>query len=546
MLNSSETPPKDSWTPRIESGQPRNPIDRSPKISPRVKNLESGMESDTQRRLVVLKLLCTLALALQTLLCIMLIVLPVIMSHTLPISLTSVTSVITAVGYWLVYHNIQPTRYNICSRGLIGLGITFIAVLYLQSFTSSTGWPMLIGFIVPITLAGALLQPREALAITLGCTAFALVLHILQVVESNGDVTFSSFIGTAFIDLLLMPFTAAIMIVPTQSLSRATALLQLQTGKLQEALSNLEEQRQFGQVVSQQVLGLTTELNSTASQQASGSQEQVAVVTQVDSSMIELAATASNIDRLTDQVSVAATQVAGSTQEIEQTTVLSLGQSEEGLQAVNRTVQASQDVTQLYGELLSDLEQLAVKNVDMRTVVGLMTSITEQTHLLSLNASIEAAGAGPYGQRFRVVAQEVKQLADRSAEAHHQIVDIIRELENMAITARNSATKGYTKAEEMARLARQTGEVIYSMREVAEHSRDQAGAIKIAVVEVNELMLVVKIATAQQTSASSTVVQALNGLNVVAAQSAEGSRQIAATALNLEDLSDQLRLALAN
>jgi methyl-accepting chemotaxis protein len=61
--------------------------------------------------------------------------------------------------------------------------------------------------------------------------------------------------------------------------------------------------------------------------------------------------------------------------------------------------------------------------------VGLITSLSSQTHLLALNATIEAARAGESGRGFAVVASEVKRLADQTAEAAHEIADLVEAIQ---------------------------------------------------------------------------------------------------------------------
>ena len=71
---------------------------------------------------------------------------------------------------------------------------------------------------------------------------------------------------------------------------------------------------------------------------------------------------------------------------------------------------------------ISILNEFSLKSAKMRTILDLLKSIAAETHLLSLNASIEAAGAGEQGVRFGVVAQEVKHLATRSSSASKEVV----------------------------------------------------------------------------------------------------------------------------
>jgi len=135
-------------------------------------------------------------------------------------------------------------------------------------------------------------------------------------------------------------------------------------------------------------------------------------------------------------------------------------------------------------EAMGRIEQSAQKIVD---IIGLMDEIAFQTNLLALNASVEAARAGEAGKGFAVVAQEVRALAQRSAEASKDIKGLI-------------ATSG-SEVREGARLVDQTGtslraiveavkKVASIIAEIAGASHEQAGGldeINRAVAEMDEM-----------------------------------------------------------
>ena len=339
----------------------------------------------------------------------------------------------------------------------------------------------------------------------------------------------------------LLLFLTIWLIVGTRiRLTRTLDLLKGQSDELQTALANLEERQRSTQAVSTQVLSLAAQLTSTAGQQANGSQQQVAVVTEVANSMSELSGTATNIDKMANDIKEAAGLAAGGGQQIEKISNLSVIQSEQGMLTLNSTVTLSYELAMLYQQLLLTITELKTKSTNTRRILEVLKSLSEETHLLALNAAIEAVGAGQYGERFKVVAQEVKRLATRSAQSNSEVAEIVRQVESATLEALQAAENGYQKALEMEESVNQTGQVFGKMREVAETSQLQVSEVLAAVKRVNGLSEIIRAATNQQRDASQQVSQALNGLSTVARQSAEASSQVSSAAGSLELLSYNL------
>jgi methyl-accepting chemotaxis protein len=322
--------------------------------------------------------------------------------------------------------------------------------------------------------------------------------------------------------------------------------LQATLTQLEVANRKIQERQETSEAVSKEVLQLSAELKSNANQQATGSQQQLAVVSQVNTTVIKLSNTAAGIAKLSAKISEVAVGVATDSQQIEQTTGLSAEQSQQGVAALNSAIQVSEELALLYQQLMETFNTLRSKATNMRRILELLHSITTETHLLSLNAAIEAAGSGQNGTRFRVVAQEVKNLALRSSQSNQEVIGIVRELESVVDEALTSVESGHHKTEEMKEVVGEASTVIEKMRTVSEHSQQQANTINQAVQEAKVMMDEIKFATSQQQNASQQVCEVLNGLSVVAQQTAVGSNLVALTAVDLEKLSNQLNLALAN
>lgn len=437
--------------------------------------------------------------------------------------------------------------YYLASWLVISSHILTVATGYVQT---GTALPLMIGFMLPIGLAIALLlRVSHVVIITALCVSFTFAIYLAQNILGIYQPTAylspaAQAYGSIFLVVIMIPATVALMLIPIRGQAQ---ILQTQNNQLSLALQEIKIRNESNEQVSAKILELAAELRITATQQVSKSEGQAAVIAEINQAVHELSNTAVGIAQLADHVDSVANLVTQSNEQIKVTTDLSVEQSDQGLQAATRTVTSTQQVAGLYQQLVEMLNELKIRSGRVQAILEFLEQITDETHLLSLNASIEAAGADDVsGNRFGVVAQEMKSLAARSSKANREVVQIVEQVGLAVDKAVSSAKYGYKEANSMETTALEACKVIETMRDISQQSQHQAGSIGQAAHQASQLTQAIKNSTAQQQVASEQVLTALKEVNTVAQQNVLGINLVSLAALNLEQLTLELRQATSS
>lgn len=276
--------------------------------------------------------------------------------------------------------------------------------------------------------------------------------------------------------------------------------------------------RQIGDAV-RHVQSSSTELHAAASQQAAGSREQATAMNEITTTISELLATSR--------------QIAGSAQRVAQIATETAAAARSGTATVDRAQESVIAIRRQVDQIVGHMLELGKNSQQIGAVLDIVGELAEQTNILAINATIEAAGAGDAGRRFAVVADEIRKLADRVGSSTKEIrgmIDTVRSAVNTTVMATETGSKAVDAG------SRQFGEVATAFRNIAQQ-----------VSTATEAAREIELSTKQQATAVEQVNVAIASVGQASRETEASSTQTLDTATQLSRLSkDLLRVVQAS
>ncbi len=181
-----------------------------------------------------------------------------------------------------------------------------------------------------------------------------------------------------------------------------------------------------------------------------------------------------------EQMSQAISEVASSSVRAAQTASESGRLAQDGGKVVSATIEGMDAISRAVSAGTASVTELGRRSEQIGQIAEVISDIADQTNLLALNAAIEAARAGEHGRGFAVVADEVRKLADRTAQATDEITRSIQEIQQETQRAVEQMESGNSRVKKEADQAVRAGQslerIVTSAQEVADVIQSIAAA----------------------------------------------------------------------
>ena len=151
------------------------------------------------------------------------------------------------------------------------------------------------------------------------------------------------------------------------------------------------------------------------------------------------------------------------------------GIADEGAQVVENTLQVISELSVQMERAGEEISALDKQSQLIASIVQSISSIADQTNLLALNAAIEAARAGEQGRGFAVVADEVRQLAQRTSKATVEIVEVVQKNQSLTQSTVMAIRQSQEKAQQGLELSNESGRVMREIKKGAQQVVDVVG-----------------------------------------------------------------------
>ncbi len=261
------------------------------------------------------------------------------------------------------------------------------------------------------------------------------------------------------------------------------------------------------------LLGTFSQIHAAVNTQASAASQQAAAVSEITSTLEEVRATsAQNLDKAKQLGKVAEK---------------ARFEGDHGQKVLSQTISSMEVIRGQVENIAQTILALSEQTQQIREITEVVSSIAQQSKMLALNASIEAAKAGEAGKGFAVVAAEVKELAIQSQQSTVQVQKILQDVQRAADCAVMATEEGNKRVDDGVSLVEKSGEMMTQLSEVINEtvhaSKQIVAAVQQEVVGIDQVAI------------------SMSEINKVTSQFVNNTQETKEAATNMGKVAEQLK-----
>jgi methyl-accepting chemotaxis protein len=266
-----------------------------------------------------------------------------------------------------------------------------------------------------------------------------------------------------------------------------------------------------------QITEFATESLSTTKSMATGAENQAKEIDQISNLSKEMASTANNTYESAKRAAESA--------------LLSKEKGESGGETIKKSIEGMHRIRETVLETSRRVKLLDEYSVKVGEITDFISDISNRTNLLALNATIEAARAGEAGRGFTVVADEIRNLAERSKRATSDISKLIEDIQYGTSEAIMAMDQGNREVAEGTKLVDNAGTAL----------REILVAVNVSATSVEEITS----AAQNQLKSNENIAKVMEKIASIAQETADGAKKSEKEIMNLEQLSKSLDNAVS-
>ena len=207
----------------------------------------------------------------------------------------------------------------------------------------------------------------------------------------------------------------------------------------------------------------------------------------IESASAEIASGNRDLSSRTEQAASSLQQTAASMEQLNSTVRQSADSARQASQIASTNAEVATRGGQVVGQVVTTMDEINASSKKISDIIGVIDAIAFQTNILALNAAVEAARAGEQGRGFAVVAGEVRNLAQRSAEAAKEIKGLIGSSVNRVEAGSRLVAEAGTTIQEVVANAQRIADIIGEITAAAGEQSDGIGQVNVAVNQLDQM-----------------------------------------------------------